>query len=315
MSISPPPTDPARLLELGASLERSRLWEQAAKVYEMVLDAEPTNTTAILACLNVAVQRANPEEVAETLARIGRAVPEAAAIHAMIARVLLQIGHRDAAVEAYRRALAAGAGAPARAELVGMLLPGPTVRDHLQWIHHLVRPATYLELGNAGADTISSARPPTRAIALAADASASAIATARGDRAVDLALIAGAGSAADTLDALIALAPHCAPGARVLLTGTLPVAAVTGAAHDLWKLPPSLHGALGAARLTTLPAAPAGLTVMERPDPDGLRAARGAIVAAMAALDDDGFAARLPTVVAECANELAATARALGLRP
>jgi hypothetical protein len=313
MSLSPFPTDPARLLELGATLERSSLWEQAAKVYDLVLDTEPTNTAAILASLTVAVLRANPEGVAQTLARIGRAVPGAAAVHAMIARVLLQIGYRDAAIDAFRRGIIAGADPTVRTELVRVLLPGPPVRQHLEWIHHLLRPATYLELGNGGTDTIGLARPPTRAIALVAGAGASAIATARGERTIDLALIAGAGTAVDALDSLITLAPHCAPSATILLTDSMPVAA--GAPNDLWKLPGGLRHALPELRVATLPAPPTGLTVIGRPDPDALRAAREAIAGAMAALDFDAFAARLPALIGERANELGATARVLGLRP
>jgi hypothetical protein len=99
MSTSALSNDPKRLLELGASLEAASLWDDAGKVYEILLDIEPTNMTAIARCLAVSLRRADPDAAARTLLRISSAHAGTAPIHAMVARALLQVGRKDAAVD------------------------------------------------------------------------------------------------------------------------------------------------------------------------------------------------------------------------
>jgi hypothetical protein len=217
------------------------------------------------------------------------------------------------------------------ADLARVLLPGPSWRSHLRWAHDLLRPGVYAELGNGGSDTIALARPPTSAVAIDPGAAPgladwdAAVAAALAGRKIDLAFIRGPRPASQTLDALIALEPHCAPAAAIVFTGTLPVAAEAASERaqrpfwlgDVWKLPVCLARWRPDLRTVTIPAPPAGLTVVTRRDArsDEPRAGRETIVQALAALDLAAFATDLPALIQARGNDVGETARALGLRP
>lgn len=314
------PQDPARLLALAATLEGRELWEEAARLYGLVLDLEPANLTAVTRSLTIAHRLADADATARTLLRVAAALRGVPQIHRIVGAGLRQIGRPAEAAEQYRQALAAGAEPDLHDELVAMTLPGPTAEKHLQWSHILLRPTLAIETG-APADAPQPVLPPPARLHRLPDARD--LDARCGGAPVDLAWIGGARPLDALIDDVIALEARSGPGAALLFGGSLPVAIAATAPSaaywvgDGWRLAVALEQARPDLVLTTIPAAPAGLTVVRRLDPAaaGRPDLRGRLMAAGAAADPAATAARLRACLDTRPNDVGETARALGLRP
>lgn len=198
--------------------------------------------------------------------------------------------------------------------------PGPDYRHWLAWFHAQLKPRLYLEIGVEHGHTLALAVPPTRAIGvdpvpkgdplrhcaaparLYTQSSADFFAAVPPDSGLidqgfDLAFIDGDHRFDTVLDDFIGAERLAAPGAVLLLHDTVPLTAETaGPEHrtgfhtgDGWKIVPCLRALRPELKLTTLPCAPTGLTVVTGLDPSStrLRERRDAIRASYARLPPD----------------------------
>jgi predicted O-methyltransferase YrrM len=176
--------------------------------------------------------------------------------------------------------------------------PGPDFHQVLGWLHELLAPALYLEIGVERGLSLALARPPTRVVGVdpqplgdplagcpapaqlytmpsAAFLEAPPAGCALHDHGFDLAFIDGDHRFATVLDDFIALERWAAPGALVVLHDTLPLNALTACASrqtsfysgDGWKLVPCLKALRPELHVVTLPVAPTGLTLVAGLDP------------------------------------------------
>ena len=198
-----------------------------------------------------------------------------------------------------RRMLAREANLPAaHSALARLRWPGPDYRAWLAWLHRHLTPRVYVEIGVESGASLSLVQPDTRVIAidpepvgeplracpgygqLFAQTSAEFMAqscelSGLSETGFNLAFIDGDHRFESVLDDFIALERHSAPGAVVVLHDTLPLTESTsgGERHtgfysgDAWKVVPCLRALRPDLRLTTLPTAPTGLTVVTGLDP------------------------------------------------
>lgn len=176
--------------------------------------------------------------------------------------------------------------------------PGPDFHQVLGWLHELLAPALYLEIGVERGLSLALARPPTRVVGVdpqplgdplagcpapaqlytmpsAAFLEAPPAGCALHGHGFDLAFIDGDHRFATVLDDFIALERWAAPGALVVLHDTLPLNALTACASrqtsfysgDGWKLVPCLKALRPELHVVTLPVAPTGLTLVAGLDP------------------------------------------------
>lgn len=214
-------------------------------------------------------------------------------------RRLMAVGRREAARATLLDALAQEPNLPrVHVALARMRWPGPDYQQWLAWFHAHLRPRVYLEIGVEHGDTLKLAGPDTLTIGvdpapkgdpaarcagptrLYPQTSASFFAAPPPDsglheRGFDLAFIDGDHLFDAVLDDFIGAERLAAPGAVLLLHDTVPLTADTaGREHrtgfhtgDGWKIVPCLRLLRPDLRITTLPAAPTGLTVVSGLDP------------------------------------------------
>lgn len=245
-----------------------------------------------------------------------------------------------------RRSLVRGDAAGARASLEQVLAldpdlghvhlalarlrwPGPDFHQVLRWLHELLEPALYLEIGVEGGLSLALARPPTRVVGVDPQPIGDPLAGCRTqaqlytltsarfldappagcalhDHGFDLAFVDGDHHFEAVLDDFMALERWAAPGAVVVLHDTLPLNTRTAASSrstsfytgDGWKLVPCLKALRPRLRLVTLPVSPTGLTLVAGLDPasDTLRTRRQDILDSYAQVDA-GRAVERPQVV------------------
>lgn len=208
-------------------------------------------------------------------------------------------GRRHEAEACLRQALAREANLPAvHAALAQLRWPGPDYRAWLAWLHQHLQPQVYVEIGVEAGHSLALTQAGSRVIAIdpapvgeplracpgqgqlfaqtsAAFFAQSCAASGLSETGFNLAFIDGDHRFASVLDDFIALERHAAPGAVVLLHDTLPLTESTsgGERHtgfysgDAWKIVPCLRALRPDLRLTTLPTAPTGLTVVTGLDP------------------------------------------------
>lgn len=171
--------------------------------------------------------------------------------------------------------------------------PGPDFRYWLAWLHNQLTPKVYVEIGVEAGKSLALAQPGTEIIAIdpAPTGDPFQSCTASGQlfeqtsaaffadvpvcsglaaKGFDLAFIDGDHRFESVLDDFIALERYANPGTVVLLHDTLPLTESTsgGARHtgfysgDAWKVVPCLRALRPGLRLTTLPTAPTGLTLV-----------------------------------------------------
>lgn len=176
--------------------------------------------------------------------------------------------------------------------------PGADFHEVLRWLHELLRPALYLEIGVERGRSLALARPPTQVVGvdpqpignpLAACSATTQLFTvpsaqflaappadcALHQRGFDLAFVDGDHRFEAVLDDFIALERWAAPGALLVLHDTLPLNARTAApardtsfySGDGWKLVPCLRVLRPQLRMVTLPVSPTGLTLVAGLDP------------------------------------------------
>ncbi len=171
--------------------------------------------------------------------------------------------------------------------------PGPDYRHWLAWLHKQLAPKVYVEIGVEAGKSLALAQPGTEVIAIdpapIGDPLQSCVASGQlfeqtsaaffadvpaasglATKGFDLAFIDGDHRFESVLDDFIALERYANPGAVILLHDTLPLTESTsgGARHtgfysgDAWKVVPCLRALRPDLRLTTLPTAPTGLTLV-----------------------------------------------------
>lgn len=209
-------------------------------------------------------------------------------------------GNRVQAETSLRRMLAREANLPAaHSALARLRWPGPDYRAWLAWLHRQLAPRVYVEIGVESGTSLALVQPDTQVIAIdpepvgdplhacpgvgqlftqtsAAFFAQSCAPSGLSHTGFNLAFIDGDHRFESVLDDFIALERHAAPGAVVLLHDTLPLTESTsgGERHtgfysgDAWKVVPCLRALRPDLRLTTLPTAPTGLTVITGLDPD-----------------------------------------------
>lgn len=176
--------------------------------------------------------------------------------------------------------------------------PGPEYHTVLGWLHELLQPALYLEIGVERGLSLALARPPTRAVGVDPAPLGDPLAGCRvpvqlytmpSTRFLDeppagcalhgqgfnMAFVDGDHRFETVLDDFIALERWAAPGALVVLHDTLPLDTLTAASArstsfysgDGWKLVPCLRALRPGLRMVTLPVSPTGLTLVAGLDP------------------------------------------------
>ena len=203
-------------------------------------------------------------------------------------------GNAPQAEAGLRRLLSRESNLPAaHLALAKLRWPGPDYRHWLAWLHGQLAPKTYVEIGVESGKSLALAQAGTEVIAIDpaplgdpllacaasaqlfqqtsaaffADVPACSGLAAKG---FDLAFIDGDHRFESVLDDFIALERYANPGAVILLHDTLPLTESTsgGARHtgfysgDAWKVVPCLRALRPDLRLTTLPTAPTGLTLI-----------------------------------------------------
>jgi len=198
---------------------------------------------------------------------------------------------------------------PAHMALAALRLPGPDYLHHLAALHATLAPRCYVEIGVGPGYSLALVPPGTRAIAIDPAPRREFRPAAHvmlfrqesdaffgGDEAVewigpqgfDLAFIDGDHRFEQVLRDFLHLEAHAAPGAVIALHDTLPLDAATTTAAprrttfwsgDAWKAIAAIGELRPEARITTIAAAPTGLTLVEIPDrPQPLPAPRVAAV-------------------------------------
>jgi predicted O-methyltransferase YrrM len=247
------------------------------------------------------------------------------------ARLRLARGDADGARHSLSQALAREPDLPyVHAALAGMRWPGAAFHQVLVWLHELLAPALYLEIGVEKGLSLALARPPTQVVGVdphpvgdpaagcAAPVQLYAMASADFLRAppagcalrrrgFDLAFVDGDHRFEAVLDDFIALERWAAPGALLVLHDTLPLDPATAApvrrtgfyTGDGWKLAPCLRTLRPELRMVTLPVAPTGLTLVAGLDPASnvLRSRRRHILDSYGPLDAARVVARTEAVM------------------
>lgn len=234
---------------------------------------------------------------------------------------LMKRGRTEAARDCLLDALAREPNLPGvHVALARLRWPGPDYRAWLAWFHTHLAPGLYLEIGVERGESLALALPSTRVLGvdpaplgdplqhcrgearLYRQTSAAFFADVPADSGLtpggfDLAFIDGDHRFETVLDDFIAAERHAAPGAVMLVHDTLPLNALTAARErrtgfytgDGWKIVPCLRALRPDLSIMTLPAAPTGLTVITRLDPQNgvLRARRPDILQTYEALPPD----------------------------
>lgn len=176
--------------------------------------------------------------------------------------------------------------------------PGPDFHTVLGWLHELLQPALYLEIGVERGLSLALARPPTRAVGVDPAPLGDPLARCRvpvqlytmpsgqflsappegcalHGNGFNMAFIDGDHRFETVLDDFIALERWAAPGALAVLHDTLPLNTLTSDSTrstsfysgDGWKLVPCLRALRPGLRVVTLPVSPTGLTLVAGLDP------------------------------------------------
>lgn len=181
----------------------------------------------------------------------------------------------------------------AHVALAKLRWPGPDYRYWLAWLHKQLTPKLYVEIGVEAGKSLALTQAETEIIAIdpSPEGDPFQACAASGQlfektsaaffadvppccglatKGFDLAFIDGDHRFESVLDDFIALERYANPGALVLLHDTLPLTETTsgGSRHtgfysgDAWKIVPCLRALRPELRLTTLPTAPTGLTLV-----------------------------------------------------
>ena len=215
--------------------------------------------------------------------------------------------------------------------------PGPDYRAWLEWLHRTIRPASYLEIGVDKGATLMLARPPTVAIGvdprlgagpialqltvethLYAETSDDFFASGRlrallSDRPLELAFVDGLHTFEQALRDFVNVEARCGPRSVAVIHDTLPPDEASQSRErrsvlwtgDVWKAIVCLREYRPELDLLTLPAAPAGLTIVLGLDPSS-SALADALDEAIRRFSPLRFAeTRLDTAVNVVANDFA----------
>lgn len=170
---------------------------------------------------------------------------------------------------------------------------GPDYLAWLAWIHHRLKPGLYLEIGVESGRSLALAGAKTQVIAIDPEPQGDPLQNCTAatqlyrqtsadffskipqesglqQRGFDLAFIDGDHRFESALDDFIALERHAASEAFILLHDTLPLSENTSNrvrqtgfySGDVWKIVPCLRALRPDLKITTLPTAPTGLTVV-----------------------------------------------------
>ncbi|WP_280187718.1 class I SAM-dependent methyltransferase [Delftia sp. PS-11] len=228
---------------------------------------------------------------------------------------------REKAEGILRQALVQEPNRPAiHVALARLRWPGPDYLHWLAWFHRQLQPAVYLEIGVESGKSLALVQPRSHVIAidpapvgnplqacpakgeLFCQTSAAFFSHVPPDSLLarsgfDLAFIDGDHRFDTVLDDFIAVEKHASANAFVLLHDTLPLTASTSGSiratgfysGDAWKIVPCLRALRPDLRITTVPAAPTGLTVITGLNPGStlLREQRDAIRQAYADLPSE----------------------------
>jgi hypothetical protein len=273
------------------------------------------------------------------------AIPETAQAHAHAAEALLAEGRTVEAAAAFRRAIGLEPSLTLFDAMVRGVMPGPNYHLHMTWLHRLMRPQRYLEIGVFRGDTLHLAQPPTqvlgvdpepkllsddfaaetRLFTMTSDAffAADHWGATLGDITLDLSFIDGAHVFEQVLRDFINVERHSTAGSAVVFHDTLPLVAIAAERQvsasfwtgDVWKIIPCLAAFRPDLRIVTIPTRPSGLSVVTGLDPTSrvLETRFDEAVARFIDLPFDWLEPRLPALLAGQRNDLGAAARALGL--
>lgn len=209
-------------------------------------------------------------------------------------------GEREQAENTLQQALVQEPNLPtAHSALARLRWSGPDYLYWLAWFHRQRQPAVYLEIGVESGKSLALVQADCQVIAIdpapvgdplracpangelfcqtSADFFASAVTRSPLARTgFDLAFIDGDHRFDNVLDDFIAVEQYATANAVVLLHDTLPLTPSTSGrirttgfySGDAWKIVPCLRALRPDLRITTLPAAPTGLTVITGLSPD-----------------------------------------------
>jgi tetratricopeptide (TPR) repeat protein len=261
-------------------------------------------------------------DVAEEAVAAG---PEDGNLRVLLGQALAAAGRRTEALAALSQAMRLGTEVEVLDILARITFPGPSYRDNLAWLHRVLAPSCYLEIGVFKGETLRLARPGTIAIgvdpaplpqaeqAYEADTTLHRLTSDRyfaqlavGDLAlpapVGLAFIDGLHLYEQVLRDFIHVERYCTRDSVVVLHDTLPVAPQAASrprqtsywCGDVWKMLPCLRRFRPDLSLLTIPCHPSGLTIVTGLDPqsavlaDLFDAAVDTFMDAVPALPDPG---------------------------
>jgi tetratricopeptide (TPR) repeat protein len=118
---NPPQANPA--VTPGAGAASASQLEEQAKGYELVLQREADNQTALRGLLDIRLQQGNIQEAIKPLEKLAQLNPEQTEYTVLLAQAKQRLGDREGAAQAYRNVLASHPGdINALQGLVGLLL-------------------------------------------------------------------------------------------------------------------------------------------------------------------------------------------------
>lgn len=207
--------------------------------------------------------------------------------------------------------------------------PGPDYLEVLSWIHHELRPASYVEIGVLYGASLALAAPPTAAVGIDPEPRAGGrilpltsteffrrhdLRQVLGVPYCALALIDGLHLFEQALDDFLNLERYAGPRSLILLHDTIPLDAATSARErttmfhtgDVWKTVALLRRWRPDLEIATVLTAPSGLTMIRNLNPAAARDGLTSLVREFAALPWEYFAAHHRQFLAPIPNDRAA---------
>ena len=285
-------TDAQGRLNEAMKLHNEKRLDEAEAIYRELLETLPRSALIHNLLGVIAGQRKNHKESVRLLKMaidINDRIPD---FHDNLGAALLELGKPEEARDQFEQALELQPSRDsARNQLARLLLPGTTYAELLEKLLRSEEPKTYIEFGIRGGQTLALAKPPTFAIGVEQNPNVTVrftaptrvydmpgidylesgrMETVTERKHFDIALLRAPRSFEDAYDLFTGLEARSAANSIVILHGTLPIDPVSGApirqsgfwVADQWKLVPCLLETRPDLTVFSIPAFPAGLTII-----------------------------------------------------
>ena len=285
-------TDAQGRLNEAMKLHNDKQLDEAEAIYRELLEVLPRSALVHNLLGVLEGQRKNHKESIRLLKmaiEINERIPD---FHDNLGAALVAVGKPAEARKQFEQALEIQPNRDtARNQLARILLPGEVYPDLLERLLRWREPKTYIEFGIRNGQTLALAKPPTFAIGVEQNPRVTSrfttptrvydmpaldylesgrMETVTERKSFDIALMRAPRSFEDAYDLFTALEARAAANSIVIVHGTLPTDAIAGAPTrqsafwiaDQWKLVPCLLKTRPDLTVFTIPAFPAGLTIV-----------------------------------------------------